>query len=91
MQQAARDPAAADPRLEAAVPLDRSATRRIALLVLCLGASASAAGLSGSRTGTAHNATAALADTLAFEVEYAGIGAEGVDLIWRGRAKGGAD
>jgi hypothetical protein len=72
------------------VPLDRSVTRRIALLVLCLGASASAAGLSGSRTGPARQAIAALADTLAFEVEYAGIGAEGVDLIWRGRAKGSA-
>ena len=72
------------------MPLDRSVTRRIALLVLCLGASASAAGLSGGRTGSARQATAALADTLAFEVEYAGIGAEGVDLIWRGRAKGAA-
>jgi hypothetical protein len=29
-----------------------------------------------------------LPDTLSFQVEYAGIGAEGVDLIWRGRVSG---
>ena len=33
-------------------------------------------------------AAADLPDTLAFEVEYAGIGAEGIDLIWRGHAEG---
>lgn len=72
------------------MPLDRSATRRIALLVLCIGASAGAAGLSANRPAAATRAARALADTLAFEVEYAGIGAEGVDLIWRGRASGAA-
>ena len=70
------------------MPLDRSATRRVALLVLCLGATASAAALGGGRGAEAAPAAASLADTLAFEVEYAGIGAEGVDLIWRGRAQG---
>lgn len=33
---------------------------------------------------------AALPDTLTFPVEYAGIGAEGVDLVWRGRLSGPA-
>jgi hypothetical protein len=33
-------------------------------------------------------AVAPLPDTLAFDVEYGGVGAEGVDLIWRGTATG---
>ena len=76
--------------LETAVPLDRSTTRRIALLVLCLGATASAAGLGTARGAAGRPVAASFTDTLAFEVEYAGIGAEGVDLIWRGRTKGSA-
>ena len=31
---------------------------------------------------------AALPDTLTFEVQYGGIGAEGVDLVWRARPEG---
>lgn len=71
------------------MPLDRSTTRRIALLVLCLGASAGAAGLGAGRVPAA-SPLPTLPDTLAFEVEYAGIGAEGVDLVWRGHAEGQA-
>ena len=71
------------------MPLDRTTTRRTALLVLCLGATAGVAGLGAGRVPAAATAARALPDTLAFEVEYAGIGAEGVDLIWRGRAAGG--
>jgi hypothetical protein len=69
------------------VPLARSTTRRLALLALLLGASAGAAGLSAGR-GIERAAAGAMADTMAFDVEYAGVGAEGVDLIWRGRAAG---
>ena len=70
------------------MPLARSTTRRLALLALLLGATAGAAGLSAGREAVRAGAAGALGDTLAFDVEYAGIGAEGVDLIWRGRATG---
>ncbi len=37
------------------------------------------------RPGTPPPVGVGLPDTLSFPVEYAGVGAEGVDLIWRGR------
>ncbi|HUR94308.1 MAG TPA: hypothetical protein VMY76_06980 [Gemmatimonadales bacterium] len=74
----------------------RSTTRHIALLVLgvsaTLGAGALRAG--AGRTGLVattsliRRGSPTLGDTLAFGVEYGGIGAEGVDLIWRGYAGG---
>jgi hypothetical protein len=70
------------------VPVDRSTTRRIALLVLCLAASAGAVGLGAGGIAPATTAAVELPDTLGFEVEYAGIGADGADLLWRGRVEG---
>lgn len=75
----------------------RSAPRRIALLVLgavvTLSVAALAAGAGRIAPRAAFGAGVAtidLPDTLAFEVEYVGIGAEGVDLVWRGRVEGAA-
>ena len=73
----------------------RSTSRRIALLVLGAGLTLSVAALAAG-AGRATPAAMAIAstpparlpDTLAFEVEYAGIGAEGIDLVWRGQAVG---
>ncbi len=72
----------------------RSARLRTALAGLALAAFAGAAGLAVPRGDAAVRPAAAapapveLPDTLAFEVRYAGIGAEGVDLIWRGPVSG---
>ena len=75
--------------------VSRSTSRRIALLVLSAGATLSVAALAAgagrvARVATAivDPASAALPDTLSFDVEYAGIGAEGLGLIWRGHAEG---
>jgi hypothetical protein len=69
------------------VLVHRSTTRRIALLVLGV---ATTAGVGALSTGTTHAGRAGTlarpADTLGFEVEYGGMGAEGVDLLWRGHA-----
>ena len=70
------------------MPVDRSTTRRIALLVLCLAASVGAVGLGTGGMAPATPAAVELPDTLGFEVEYAGIGADGADLLWRGRVEG---
>jgi hypothetical protein len=77
------------------VTASRSTSRRIALLVLGAGVTLSVAALAAgagraipAATAIVRPAPARLPDTLAFEVEYAGIGAEGVDLIWRGQAAG---
>jgi hypothetical protein len=77
------------------VPAIRSTATRLTLLALMVAASGSAAALGrgmvreAPAVGTsARHTVAALPDTLAFDVEYAGIGAEGVDLIWRGIAAG---
>jgi len=77
------------------VPAIRSFTTRLILLALVAAASVGAAALGRSMVqeapavGTASRTTVAdLPDTLAFDVEYGGVGAEGVDLIWRGMAAG---
>jgi hypothetical protein len=77
------------------VTASRFTSRRIALLVLSAGLTLSVAALAASagRATPAGMAIASLApvrlpDTLAFEVEYAGIGAEGIDLVWHGQAAG---
>jgi hypothetical protein len=77
------------------VTASRSTSRRIALLVLGAGVTLSVAALAAgagratpAATAIVSPAPADLPDTLAFEVEYAGIGAEGIDLIWRGEAAG---
>lgn len=76
------------------MPNRRSARLRAGLAVAVLAVLAGAAGLSAPRGGTvvrpavAAAAPVELPDTLAFEVGYAGIGAEGVDLIWRGVVSG---
>jgi len=73
----------------------RSAARRAAALVVILGAASVSATLrheAAQRAVSVPGATAAppvvLPDTLAFDVEYAGIGAEGIDQIWRGTVAG---
>jgi hypothetical protein len=72
----------------------RSATRRIPVLALVAAAAIGVAALGtgmGRRVpavSTAAPAAATLPDSLGFEVEYGGIGAEGVDLIWRGVVTG---
>ena len=73
----------------------RSIAARLTLLALIAAASGSAAALGRAMVreapamGTAARPTVApLPDTLAFDVEYGGVGAEGVDLIWRGIAAG---
>ena len=73
----------------------RSTSRHIALLVLGAALTLSVVALAAG-AGRATPAAMAIAsptparlpDTLAFEVEYAGIGAEGIDLVWRGQAAG---
>jgi hypothetical protein len=42
----------------------------------------------GSTVASSVPSVAAMPDSLAFDVDYAGLGAEGVDLIWRGRVAG---
>ena len=73
----------------------RSTATRLALFALVAAASVGAAALDqamvgrGPALGTMGSLVAdAMPDTLAFDVEYGGIGAEGVDLIWRGIATG---
>lgn len=72
----------------------RSTSRRITLLLLGAGLTLSVAALAtddgraSSHATIASPAPARLPDTLAFEVEYAGVGAEGIDLVWRGEAAG---
>lgn len=72
----------------------RSTVRRAAALVVILAAASGSAALrAGARHRTeapAAAASVALPDTLAFEVEYAGVGAEGADQIWRGHVGGAA-
>ena len=75
--------------------VSRSTSRRITLLLLGAGLTLSVAALAtpGGRatshaTAIPSPAPARLPDTLAFEVEYAGVGAEGIDLVWRGQAAG---
>jgi len=77
------------------VPAIRLTATRLTLLTVVVAASGSAAALGGAMAreapaiGTKSRPTAArLPDTLAFDVEYGGVGAEGVDLIWRGVAAG---
>jgi hypothetical protein len=77
------------------VTASRSTSRRNALLVLGAGVTLSVAALAAgagrattAATAIVRPAPARLPDTLAFEVEYAGVGAEGIDLIWRGQAGG---
>jgi len=77
------------------VTASRSTSRRITLLLLGAGLTLSVAALAtddgratSHSTAIASPAPARLPDTLAFEVEYAGVGAEGIDLVWRGQAAG---
>ena len=70
----------------------RLSPRPVAQLVLGAGVALSVAAVAASgRTvprAAAHAAAADFPDTLAFDVEYVGLGAEGVDFIWRGHAQG---
>jgi hypothetical protein len=77
------------------VTASRSSSRRITLLLLGAGLTLSIVDLATGdgrstplATASARTAPARLPDTLAFEVEYAGVGAEGIDLVWRGQAAG---
>jgi hypothetical protein len=75
------------------VTASRPTPRRIALLALGAGVTLSVAALAtgaGRIVPRAGAAATGLPDTLAFEVEYTGVGAEGVDLVWRGHAEGAA-
>ena len=73
----------------------RSTSRRITLLLLGAGLTLSVAALATDdgratphATTIARSVPARLPDTLAFDVEYAGVGAEGIDLVWRAQAAG---
>ena len=73
----------------------RSLIRPWALLALAgavaLGAAALGPGRGRSTPASATSTSpdpVTLPDSLAFDIEYAGLGAEGVDLIWRGSAAG---
>ena len=77
------------------MPAIRSFATRLVLLAVIAAASVGAAALGRAMVreapavGTTSRAmTVELPDTLAFDVEYGGMGAEGVDLIWRGIAAG---
>ncbi len=63
-----------------------------AVLAAALGAAGLAAPVRGGRTVASPTpivlAPVALPDSLTFEVQYAGQGAEGVDLVWRGLVGG---
>jgi len=71
----------------------RPSSRRFAQLVVGAGVALSVVAVAvNGRTvpgASASVAASAFPDTLAFDVEYAGLGAEGVDYIWRGYARGG--
>jgi hypothetical protein len=71
------------------VPISRSTSRHVAFVVLA-GASLGAAALGSPqyRSLPVSSARAPLPDTLVLDVDYAGLGAEGVDLVWRGTAAG---
>jgi hypothetical protein len=76
--------------------LDRRSVRlRAALAAAGLLLAAGVAGLAGPervaavRPAVASPVPADLPDSLEFEVYYAGIGREGVDLVWRGLVRGG--
>jgi hypothetical protein len=67
----------------------RSALRRAAALGLVVGAASITAAIRGGADSAARSAdvsasAAALPDSIAFDVDFAGVGAEGVDLVWRG-------
>jgi hypothetical protein len=75
---------------------DRSLTRRTTLLAL---SAAILVAIVALRTRTPSSPPAPVApapsvtsqqlpDSMGFEVEFAGLGAEGVDLVWRGRVAG---
>ena len=70
----------------------RPSSRRFAQLMLGAGVvlSVGAVAVSGRTVPGASASVLAstFPDTLAFNVEYAGLGAEGVDYIWRGYARG---
>lgn len=76
--------------------LDRRSVRlRLALAaaLLSLLAGAGLAGpdrVAGVRPAAAAPVPSELPDSLAFAVGYAGVGAEGVDLVWRGQVRGAA-
>jgi len=70
----------------------RPSPRRFAQVILGAGVTLSAVAVAVTgRTVPGASASvlaSAFPDTLAFNVEYAGLGAEGVDYIWRGYARG---
>jgi hypothetical protein len=74
----------------------RSVRLRAALAAAGLALAAGVVGLTApGRVAAVRPAAAApvpvdLPDSLEFEVDYAGIGGEGVDLVWRGLVRGGA-
>jgi hypothetical protein len=77
------------------VSVSRTLVPRLALLVFVAGAAVSLAALQAPppptepvRSAADPTPAATLPDTLEFEVEYAGVGAEGVDLLWRGFVRG---
>ena len=65
-------------------------TAAAALLVILAAASGTAAIRSGAKQPIVPSTqpSATLADSFAFDVEYAGLGAEGVDQVWCGRVTG---
>ena len=73
------------------MPAIRSTNRNASLVALVAIAMLSVAALGAGMVRTppaGARAALALPDTLAFDVEYDGIGSQGVDLIWRGLAAG---
>jgi hypothetical protein len=68
----------------------RPTARRAAVLLIILGAASGAAAIRSGANEPAAPTTLAVAqpESLAFDVEYGGIGAEGVDQIWRGNVEG---
>jgi hypothetical protein len=76
---------------------DRSLTRRPMLLALssailvaivALRTETPAPSVTASPVASPSASPQALPDSIGFELEYAGLGAEGVDLVWRGRVAG---
>jgi hypothetical protein len=68
-----------------------TASRKTALLVMFLAGSVGVAVWAAPQAPAPVGPVvrpAALADTLSFEVQYGGIGPEGVDLVWRARPEG---
>lgn len=60
------------------------------MLLIVIGAASGAAAIRSGANEPAAATTVAVAqpESFAFEVEYGGIGAEGVDQIWRGNVEG---